>query len=159
MDQAARTFAATHQYKDDNPTGTASDVYTITGTVTDDDGGSFSTLELMDTYSTTASTDFSKISNTDSDEWSYRYALDANRDGDYPLLSQFNPGVIPVTPGPALGSWNTDANPNWFVQVNDTAETQRLWGITWPAGEMMIHPMTTGGWWSVSWRTPDQWFC
>ncbi|MEB3200580.1 MAG: tandem-95 repeat protein [Synechococcaceae cyanobacterium] len=34
------TFSVTHQYLDDNPTGTASDVYTITGTLTDDDGGS-----------------------------------------------------------------------------------------------------------------------
>ncbi|MCH8830537.1 MAG: hypothetical protein IID45_13255, partial [Planctomycetes bacterium] len=33
------TFTATHQYLDDNPTATASDVYSITATVTDDDGG------------------------------------------------------------------------------------------------------------------------
>ena len=36
----ARTFTATHQYLDDNPTGTASDVYAVKATVTDDDGGS-----------------------------------------------------------------------------------------------------------------------
>ena len=36
------TFTATHQYLDDNPTGSASDQYTITATVTDDDGGSHS---------------------------------------------------------------------------------------------------------------------
>lgn len=34
------TFTASHQYLDDNPTGTLSDVYTITVTVTDDDTGS-----------------------------------------------------------------------------------------------------------------------
>ncbi len=34
-----RSFTATHQYLDDNPTGTASDVYGIGLTVTDDDGG------------------------------------------------------------------------------------------------------------------------
>ena len=34
------TFSVTHQYKDDNPTGTASDVYTINVTLTDDDTGS-----------------------------------------------------------------------------------------------------------------------
>jgi len=32
-------FNSSHQYRDDNPTGTASDVYTISVTVTDDDGG------------------------------------------------------------------------------------------------------------------------
>jgi PKD repeat protein len=36
----ARTFAATHRYLDDNPTGTPSDVYAISVTVRDDDGGS-----------------------------------------------------------------------------------------------------------------------
>ena len=35
----ARTFTATHQYLDDNPTGTASDVYTVNVKVRDDDGG------------------------------------------------------------------------------------------------------------------------
>lgn len=35
----SRTLTATHQYLDDNPTGTASDVYTVTATVRDDDGG------------------------------------------------------------------------------------------------------------------------
>ena len=34
------TFSASHQYLDDNPTVTASDVYSIGVTVTDDDGGS-----------------------------------------------------------------------------------------------------------------------
>ena len=34
------TFAATHQYLDDDPTGTPQDTYTITVTVTDDDTGS-----------------------------------------------------------------------------------------------------------------------
>ena len=33
------TFTATHQYLDDNPTGSSSDPYTISATVTDDDGG------------------------------------------------------------------------------------------------------------------------
>src|SRR5207245_949058 len=34
------TFSASHQYLDDNPSGTASDVYAISVTVTDDDTGS-----------------------------------------------------------------------------------------------------------------------
>ncbi|HXG34920.1 MAG TPA: kelch repeat-containing protein [Bryobacteraceae bacterium] len=34
-----KAFTATHQYLDDNPTGTPSDTYTITVTVTDKDGG------------------------------------------------------------------------------------------------------------------------
>jgi len=33
------TFTASHQYLDDNPSGTSSDVYTVTATATDDDGG------------------------------------------------------------------------------------------------------------------------
>src|SRR5207302_6153333 len=33
-------FTATHQYLDDNPTGTAADDYAIGVTITDDDGGS-----------------------------------------------------------------------------------------------------------------------
>src|SRR2546423_1686429 len=32
-------FSATHQYLDDNPTNSASDVYTIKATITDDDTG------------------------------------------------------------------------------------------------------------------------
>jgi hypothetical protein len=36
------SFTATHQYLDDNPTGTASDSYTVTATVSDDDSGSVS---------------------------------------------------------------------------------------------------------------------
>ncbi|NQW18011.1 MAG: hypothetical protein HQ478_11060, partial [Chloroflexi bacterium] len=35
-----RSFTATHQYLDDNPTGTPADNYTISITVSDDDGGS-----------------------------------------------------------------------------------------------------------------------
>src|SRR4029078_1355019 len=35
-----RTFSATHQFVDDNPTGTSSDTYNITASVTDDDTGS-----------------------------------------------------------------------------------------------------------------------
>jgi methionine-rich copper-binding protein CopC len=38
----ARLLTRTHQYGDDNPTGTSSDVYTISVTVRDDDGGSVS---------------------------------------------------------------------------------------------------------------------
>ncbi len=33
------SFTATHQYQDDNPTGSVFDLYTITATLTDDDGG------------------------------------------------------------------------------------------------------------------------
>ncbi|MBF8266568.1 MAG: cya 3 [Dehalococcoidia bacterium] len=33
------TYSETHQYLDDNPTGTGSDVYAISVTVTDDDNG------------------------------------------------------------------------------------------------------------------------
>jgi len=36
----ARSFSAAHSYPDDNPTGTPSDLYTITVTVADDDTGS-----------------------------------------------------------------------------------------------------------------------
>src|SRR5690606_8812212 len=35
----SRTFTASHQYRDDNPTGTAADNYTVNGKVRDDDGG------------------------------------------------------------------------------------------------------------------------
>jgi hypothetical protein len=36
----ARAFTAAHQYRDDDPSGTSTDVYPITVTVLDDDGGS-----------------------------------------------------------------------------------------------------------------------
>ena len=36
------TFTASHQYRDDDPTGTPSDPYAILATVTDDDTGSAS---------------------------------------------------------------------------------------------------------------------
>ncbi|MCA9121143.1 MAG: pre-peptidase C-terminal domain-containing protein [Planctomycetaceae bacterium] len=38
QDAGSATFTATHQYLDDDPTNTPSDGYTITATVTDDDG-------------------------------------------------------------------------------------------------------------------------
>jgi hypothetical protein len=39
VDQGARTFTVTHQYLDDDPSGTPLDVYTIKAIVTDNDGG------------------------------------------------------------------------------------------------------------------------
>src|SRR5439155_269651 len=39
-----RTFTLSHQYKDDNPTSTSSDVYSISVTVADDDTGSATAL-------------------------------------------------------------------------------------------------------------------
>ena len=39
IDPVARTFTASHTYLDDDPSGTASDAYTIGLTLTDDDGG------------------------------------------------------------------------------------------------------------------------
>lgn len=39
VDNTTRTFTASHLYRDDNPTGTGSDVYTITATAQDDDLG------------------------------------------------------------------------------------------------------------------------
>jgi PKD repeat protein len=39
VDQSAGTFTASHQYLDDDPTATSSDVYSVTATVTDDDSG------------------------------------------------------------------------------------------------------------------------
>jgi hypothetical protein len=40
QNQLSRTFQITHQYQDDNPTGTPFDIFPITVTVTDDDTGS-----------------------------------------------------------------------------------------------------------------------
>ena len=40
LDAGQRQFSATHQYLDDNPTGTPSDTYTVSVTITDDDTGS-----------------------------------------------------------------------------------------------------------------------
>jgi len=47
IDQGGRKFSASHQYLDDNPTGTASDFYNISVAVLDDDTGSdIATTEL-----------------------------------------------------------------------------------------------------------------
>jgi|GEM_PF-5974319 len=40
LDLGDRTFTLTHQYRDDNPTGTSSDSYTITATITDNENRS-----------------------------------------------------------------------------------------------------------------------
>eukprot|EP00913_Durusdinium_trenchii_P028471 g26699.t1 len=56
VNQVANTFTATHQYLDDNPTGTASDIYSITATVTDDDGGSHTSAAAMVTVNNVAPT-------------------------------------------------------------------------------------------------------
>ncbi len=42
LSQGARLFGTTHQYLDDNPTATPSDMYTVKVTVADDDGGQVS---------------------------------------------------------------------------------------------------------------------
>lgn len=42
-----RFLITTHQYKDDNPSGTPSDIYTVKATVTDDDGGSDSAMATV----------------------------------------------------------------------------------------------------------------
>ncbi|WP_210349575.1 LamG-like jellyroll fold domain-containing protein [Bradyrhizobium agreste] len=42
IDDTAHTFTASHRYLDDNPTGTASDPYRITATLTDKDGATAS---------------------------------------------------------------------------------------------------------------------
>lgn len=39
LDPGVLTYSVSHQYLDDSPTGTAVDVYAVTGTVSDDDGG------------------------------------------------------------------------------------------------------------------------
>jgi 6-phosphogluconolactonase (cycloisomerase 2 family) len=47
IDLGSRNFSASHQYLDDNPTGTSSDVYNISVTVLDDDmGTNIATTEL-----------------------------------------------------------------------------------------------------------------
>jgi Ca2+-binding RTX toxin-like protein/6-phosphogluconolactonase (cycloisomerase 2 family) len=43
LDGGTREFSTTHQYLDDNPTGTSSDNYSVNLTLTDDDGGIDST--------------------------------------------------------------------------------------------------------------------
>ena len=43
----SRTFAATHQYLDDNPTSTSSDNYTVSVRVLDDDGGASAAKALQ----------------------------------------------------------------------------------------------------------------
>ena len=52
FDSVTRTFTVTHQYLDDDPTGTPSDEYVVIATVTDDDSGSNS-----DSASTTLTVD------------------------------------------------------------------------------------------------------
>jgi hypothetical protein len=42
VDPVLRTFSASHQYLDDNPTATSTDTYTVMATVTDDDTGTAS---------------------------------------------------------------------------------------------------------------------
>ena len=50
------TFTATHRYLDDNPTTTSSDQYTVTATVTDDDGGVSSNSTVRITVNNVAPT-------------------------------------------------------------------------------------------------------
>ncbi|MCF4969231.1 hypothetical protein CV014_19930 [Nostoc sp. CMAA1605] len=47
VDASTRTFTASRRYADDNPTATAVDNYTITATVTDDDGASASASTIV----------------------------------------------------------------------------------------------------------------
>lgn len=56
VDPLARTYSASHQYLDDNPTGTPSDQYTISVTATDDDGGVSPTATAVITVNNVAPT-------------------------------------------------------------------------------------------------------
>ena len=51
-----RQFTVTHQYLDDNPSGTPSDNYTISVTATDDDGGVSPTVQRTLTVNNVAPT-------------------------------------------------------------------------------------------------------
>ncbi len=95
--------------------------------------------------------DFSTTSNTSTDSWSYRYKTNGTRNGNYPLLSQFNasnsspPGF---SPGPVPGAWDAGFWVAPSVGVNSTGFDQTgifpNGGVFWPDGTMLVHPADCG---------------
>lgn len=73
--------------------------------------------------------------------WSYRYADDTLRDGDYPLLKHTAP--LDVTGGGAT-VWHADETPR-AIRPFIGVKTEDFAGVgTWANGELAIHPGKSG---------------
>src|SRR5205823_1249298 len=107
-----------------------------------------------------AARDFSNSRNTDDSVWSYRYKADAVRDGNYPLLAEFDP-TFSVSPGLTWvpenpGFWGNPGSFTPWLGVNETgADVSAVEeGVIFPSGSMMAHP-PSGGLAVLSWRSPS----
>ncbi len=103
-----------------------------------------------------ATDDFSFTINTDQSAWSYRYATDLVRDGDYTLYTSVNPIADPFTSKPSVWNDGNDGFPAW-VGRNTTGADQTSGGAgnwIWQAGDLMFHP-GNGRLSVISWLAPE----
>lgn len=103
-----------------------------------------------------ATDDFSFSINTNQSVWSYRYATDLVRDGDYTLYTTVNPIADPFTLKPSVWNDGNDGFPAW-VGKNTTGADQTSGGAgnwIWQAGDLMIHP-GNGRLSVISWLAPE----
>ncbi len=101
-------------------------------------------------------TDFSFANNTESSTWSYRYATDLERDGDYLLYTTVNPIADPFTVKPSVWNDGDDGSPAW-VGKNTTGGDQISGGgnnWNWQADDVMFHP-GVGRLSVISWLAPQ----
>ena len=108
----ARTFSFNHQYLDDNPTVTSSDLYKVTVAITDDRGGSVSTAAG---YASTVLADapilYWRLAESSGTTATNLGSLGSGADGTY-------------TSGPVLGVAGTTADGNTAVRLGDTSDSR-----------------------------------
>jgi hypothetical protein len=89
--------------------------------------------------------DFNKATNTDGQRWTYRYANDLVRDGDYALLDTF--GQL-QSMSPKLDIWVLGNIPYPGVGVNDTGVAAQWLGnqfaFSFPDAHVFLHPGNLG---------------
>lgn len=93
------SFSETHQYLDDNPTGTPSDIYTVSATLFDDDGGSDSDSTSLTVSNIDPVVDAGLDQTVDEGEavYFYGYLTDTGTLDTHTISWDFGDGSIPVT--------------------------------------------------------------
>src|SRR3984893_12322073 len=88
--------------------------------------------------------DFSRLTNTDTSTWSYRYQTGTVRDGIYPLLPMFTAAVgmwSPMNPG----AWTLEGTIPEIGVIQTGSDATFVPGpgsgpFTWPKNTMSVHP-------------------
>ncbi len=114
VDPETRKFTAGHRYLDDEPTGTASDTYTIEVTLVDDDGGSIQTdsdIEFGEMERLTVGFDGNEVSRGPT------YVSSISADGRLVVFESDATNIVPD---------DTNNSTDVFVYDRETGQTERV---------------------------------